>query len=551
MGEARDIVGDSAGGALDTLATVSEGDSGGDPTSLPRGTAIHRYVLLEEIGAGAMGVVYAAYDYGLDRKVAVKLVRDPGRKAARRRLLREAQALAQLSHPNVVTVFDVGTYRDQVFVAMELVEGRTLRAWLGDAPREWREVVEVFRRAGDGLAAAHAAGIVHRDFKPDNVLIDPQSGRVRVGDFGLALIDRGEEATGSSGHGERTVDRASDQVGARRGVHATGSLDTRAAAEAAALDTLPAERDAEAVDAASAPRVTGALDTASAPRVSQVVDTPSAPHDIRALDTPPDRPTTAQRATVGATGSLSAPRPPPRAEPGSITATGLAVGTPAYMAPEQHGSWLPIDGRADQFAFCVALHEALTGQRPFGDESSPDLSDRIARGAVIDPPRDRALPSGLRRILRRGLAHDPRRRYPSMDALLTELDRELGARSRHMVVAAAAGATGLIAAAVLLASGSLGQRDAEPSCRGAAAKLTGVWDAARARAVSSAFRAASPRRADGALAQVVPALDATPATGSRCAPPRARPPTCAASSPRRSSTSARSASIAAWPGCAR
>jgi eukaryotic-like serine/threonine-protein kinase len=157
---------------------------------LPVGTMFHRYVLLKPVGEGAMGVVYAAYDQGLDRKVALKLLREPHAGGShRRRLLREAQALAKLSHPNVVSVYDMGSYREQTFIAMELVDGRTLRHWLNEAPRSVREVLEVYRAAGAGLAAAHAAGLVHRDFKPDNVLID-RAGRVRVGDFGLALLAR-------------------------------------------------------------------------------------------------------------------------------------------------------------------------------------------------------------------------------------------------------------------------------------------------------------------------------------------------------------------------
>jgi eukaryotic-like serine/threonine-protein kinase len=173
--------------------TGAEGVSPGE--ELSRGTAIRRYVVLERLGAGGMGVVYAAYDYGLDRRIALKLVRDRGGEAARARLVREAQALAKLSHPNVVTVYDVGEHDGEVYVAMELVEGSSLRAWLAAKPRDWRAVLEVFRRAGAGLAAAHAAGIVHRDVKPDNIFIDG-GGAVRVGDFGLARIDQDSVTTG-------------------------------------------------------------------------------------------------------------------------------------------------------------------------------------------------------------------------------------------------------------------------------------------------------------------------------------------------------------------
>src|SRR5688572_2301118 len=135
-----------------------------------------------------MGVVYAAYDPSLDRKVAVKLLL-PGRAGTtgHSRLLREAQAMAKLSHPNVVAVHDVGEHEERAYIAMDFVHGETLRSWLGRAPRTEHEILAMFVQAGRGLAAAHEAGLVHRDFKPDNVLIDDR-GRALVTDFGLAQL---------------------------------------------------------------------------------------------------------------------------------------------------------------------------------------------------------------------------------------------------------------------------------------------------------------------------------------------------------------------------
>ncbi len=159
---------------------------------LARGETAGRYVILEVLGQGGMGVVYRAYDPELDRKIALKLLRvgaggesDSQALAARDRLLREAQALAQLSHPNVVSAYDVGTIAGQVFVAMELVEGKTLSEWLRVAKPSRPQIIKVMVAAGRGIVAAHASGLIHRDFKPDNVIVG-DDGRVRVLDFGLA-----------------------------------------------------------------------------------------------------------------------------------------------------------------------------------------------------------------------------------------------------------------------------------------------------------------------------------------------------------------------------
>ncbi|MCB9717450.1 MAG: serine/threonine protein kinase [Myxococcales bacterium] len=176
-----------------------------------RGALVGRYLVLSRLGAGAMGVVLVAYDPELDRKVALKLLRMRGddNATARVRLQREAQALARLSHPNVVTVHDVGLHEGRVFLTMELVEGQTLGAWMRaegrTLPRPWREVVPILEAAGRGLHAAHIEGLVHRDFKPDNVMVG-DDGRVRVMDFGLARAQVGEDTVASGAEDEGSAD---------------------------------------------------------------------------------------------------------------------------------------------------------------------------------------------------------------------------------------------------------------------------------------------------------------------------------------------------------
>jgi eukaryotic-like serine/threonine-protein kinase len=305
---------------------------GGDE-ELSCGALLGRYRLEGELGAGAMGRVYAARDLQLERRVALKVIQpgllvNVGAKEARARILREAQAMARLSHPNVVTVFDIGEHGEQVFVAMELSEGCTLAEWLKSKQRSRAEVLRAFVQAGRGLAEAHRLGIVHRDFKPENVLVDG-SGKVRVTDFGLARAGPGE---------------------------------------------LPVEN----------PQALGA------------------------------------EAALG------------------LTRTGVLVGTPGYMAPEQFEG--KVDARSDQFAFCVALFEALTGHRPFGAKNLAELRERL-RTAELGP-RPAELPAWLWRVLRRGLSRDPEQRYPEMGALLGALERG-GSRGRPVLAAGAGLVVGL------------------------------------------------------------------------------------------------------------
>jgi formylglycine-generating enzyme required for sulfatase activity len=174
------------------------GPAGDELDVLKRGATVGRYLVLERLGAGGMGVVYAAYDPELDRKVAIKLLRpsegrgDPAKRQAR--LVREAKAMAKLSHANVGAIFDVGVHEGQVFLAIEYLPGGTLKSWLEAEKRPWREIVRMFIEVGNGLAAAHAEGLIHRDFKPDNVLLD-KAGKPKVVDFGLVRLTAALDVT--------------------------------------------------------------------------------------------------------------------------------------------------------------------------------------------------------------------------------------------------------------------------------------------------------------------------------------------------------------------
>ena len=190
--------GHSATGLREELPSTEEPID--EAEQLAQGDFVGRYSVLSRLGQGGMGVVYKAYDPQLDRNVAIKLLRR-GRSSveADLRLLREAQTLAKLKHPNVVAVYDAGLTNHGVFIAMELLEGCTLRAWLEQSPRRVSEVLAVFRAAGRGLIAAHEVGFVHRDFKPSNVNVE-DDGSVKVLDFGLAhFVEEAETAVEAPG----------------------------------------------------------------------------------------------------------------------------------------------------------------------------------------------------------------------------------------------------------------------------------------------------------------------------------------------------------------
>ncbi|PRP91314.1 Serine/threonine-protein kinase PrkC [Enhygromyxa salina] len=339
---------------------------------------IGRYVLERQLGVGGMGEVYLAEDPELGRKVAVKQVRaELGSPAQRARLVREAQTLARLSHPNVVQVHEVGDDEGETYLAMEYVEGLSLARWLAAEARSWTAILAVFVDAGRGLAAAHSAELVHRDFKPANVLIG-RDGRPRVADFGLAL-----------GPGE--------------------------------------------------------LDTASL----------------------------------------------------------NVAGTIRYMALEQLRGQA-IDGRADQFSFCVALYEALWDQRPFGP--STDVRARV-RELEADrpaaPPWSSRVPRRVWAALRRGLRCDPEQRWPSMRALLDVLDRIPRQRRRRRV----AGLTIPLVASLGLGLAAHLSELASP-CREVDGELAELWNPTRRAELGAAFEASAVAHADASSVRVRDRLDA-------------------------------------------
>lgn len=361
---------------------------------------IGRHVILNRLGSGGVGMVYAAYDPELDRRVALKVLRPQGgfgsssSADARTRLRREAQAMAQLNHPNVITVYEVGEVGDEIYISMELVDGEDLSQWIKRGPHPWREVVARFAEAGRGLAAAHGVGLVHRDFKPSNVLAGAD-GRVRVLDFGLAKL-------------------------------------------------------------AEAPPDPQRLEESG----SHLRDT-------------------------------------------TITYAGAVVGTPAYMAPEQHAGET-VDARSDQFSYCVALFEALYGKRPFKGKNIDKLGKEKLAGNLQIPEGSAAarVPARLRRELLRGLAVDPDERHPSMDVLVSLIEKDTVARRMRW-----AGAVVVVASLGIAANLWAGRDDPNQMCAATESRLQGIWDDGQRQRLRAAFDATKLAYASESFGRVQEALD--------------------------------------------
>jgi serine/threonine protein kinase len=377
---------------VDPSAMTEAGAGAGVSTELAPGASVGKYRLDRVLGTGGMGVVWAAFDPDLERPVAIKVLRSLDSVATlRTRLLREARAMARLKHPNVLTVYEVGTDRNRDYIAMELIEGADLDRWLATQPPR-ADVLAALVAAGRGLAAAHDAGLIHRDLKPHNILRG-RDGRVYVTDFGLA---RGQIEEG--------------------------------------IDVVQTPLAAIAVAATSQPR---ALDS--------VLDSP-------------------------------------------LTQTGMLIGTPAYMAPEQFAGHAP-DPRSDQFAFCVTAWEALTGARPFAGKNLEEL--RLAATAGVRP--DAQVPPRIYAVLARGLAADPAARWPDMHGVLRELEAAIApppARRRRapLIVAASVAVAALVGGAVVMTRGRAAS--AIGDCAPAAEAFGSAWSAERRREVTQHHKGA-------------------------------------------------------------
>ena len=358
------------------------------------GTVLDDRLRIEKrIGSGGMGVVFLAHHLQLERQVAVKLTHPGAGNSRMARLQREAKAMARLAHENVITVYDVGSVNGQVYIAMEYLDGGTAKSFAGGEGRTWEEILAIYLRAGRGLVAAHEAKLVHRDFKPDNVLLG-SDGRVRVADFGL----------------------------------------------------------------------------------------------VREAGAPPDEAAAAMDPADTTSGDAS------------LTRTGTTVGTPAYMAPEQH--WGKVaDEASDQFAFCVSVWEGLYGERPFSGKTASELYLALREGEPPEPPSSSPVPQRIARVLRRGLAIDPKQRYRNMRRLLAALRHDPSKRRRRLF-----GGAALLSAAVA-GTYVLAADEPEDPCAVEAARVKSVWNPSRREATRAAFAATNLSYADDTFRRTADAAD--------------------------------------------
>jgi hypothetical protein len=366
----------SRAGSMASLLRELIGARGEEASPLALSQVIDDQYRIERVlGRGGMGVVYLARDLRLDRDVAIK-IGSAVSSAALGRVELEAVALARLSHPNVVVIHQVGEVDGRLYIAMEYVPGGSAREWLAARPRGWREIVGLYAAAGDGLVAAHAAGFIHRDLKPDNVLVGADD-RPRVADFGLV----------------------------RSGTHPSGDGD----------------------------------------------------------EPPPSSP-----------------------ELDGMTRTGTVLGTPAYMAPEQVAGG-EVDARADQFAFCAAVWEALLGVRPFAGRTPAEIAASIAAGPRVPASARRRVPKSIIDALRRGLASERDERWPAMAPLVAALRSTPPTRRRQIVAASGLAACAVAAGAAVVIARSRGNGDAP--CTGGPAQAASVWSPARAARIEARFAA--------------------------------------------------------------
>jgi serine/threonine protein kinase/tetratricopeptide (TPR) repeat protein len=427
---------------------------------------IGRFTLLEQLGAGAMGEIYAAYDDQLDRKVAIKLVRSGTELMVKadERLLREAQTLAQVSHPNVVQIYEAGTYNGRLFIAMELIRGKTLSSWLKDlaqVPRPVRQyqILRQFIAAGRGLEAAHAAGLAHRDFKPDNVLVG-DDGRVRVVDFGLAraLVDEPDGESSAWSGGALDDDRDG----------AVGSSEP--SMEDISLSAAVTRRDGEPVAEHAGATTTDPL--AKTERAST--------SDERSGVAGHGAPGGLAGGAGGRPGRIDPPPGTPKLKAAvRLTETGTVMGTPSYMAPETMRGAIA-DQRSDQFSFCVALYHALYEAFPFSGKSLRELRSSMESGEVAFAPGV-PVPAYVRKALHRGLSVTPSQRFAGIGELLAALEPR-ARRLRSWIAVAASLIVVLVSAVVVLRS----QASADP-CAAAGTAVDALWSAEHQVAIQAAF----------------------------------------------------------------